>query len=102
MIDRSSATIDIRPEGIEVEKLASVSSAAVGDPVQYTVRVTNIGRHLIDRLVIADNAMDGDPDKSITVEDFPDSADTHRCSVRTKRMNFSIRTRWFRRMMIRM
>jgi hypothetical protein len=43
--------------------------------VLYTVRVTNIGSAPIDRLVIADNAIDGDPDKSVTVEDFPDGAD---------------------------
>ncbi len=75
VVDRSSATIDIRPEGIQVEKIASVSTAAVGDPVEYTVRVTNIGATPIDRLVIADNAMDGDPDKAVTVEDFPGKPD---------------------------
>jgi LPXTG-site transpeptidase (sortase) family protein len=71
--DRASATIDIRTEGINVEKFASVASGPVGTPVEYTVRVTNIGGTAIDRLVIADQAMDAYPTKSVTIENgFPD------------------------------
>jgi LPXTG-site transpeptidase (sortase) family protein len=72
--DRASATIDIRSEGINVTKLASVSEAPVGAPVTYTVRVFNIGGSPIERLVISDNAIDSDPDHSVTIENgFPDS-----------------------------
>jgi LPXTG-site transpeptidase (sortase) family protein len=74
VVDRASATIDIRSEGINVTKVASVSEAPVGTPVTYTVRVQNIGGSAIERLVISDNAIDSDPDHSVTIENgFPDS-----------------------------
>ncbi len=72
--DRSSATIDIRSEGIEVQKLASVSSAPAGSPVTYTIQVTNIGVNSITRLVISDPALDSVPSHVVTIEGgFPDS-----------------------------
>lgn len=75
--DRSSATIDIRNDGIRVEKLSSVSAVPVGTPVTYTVRVTNVGTSAIRRLVIADPGMDGVPGHSMTIESgFPDNPGT--------------------------
>lgn len=69
--DRASATIDIRDDGINVEKTSSVTAAPVGTPVTYTVTVTNVGDNPIERLVLADAAM---PGGSMTVEDgFPNS-----------------------------
>jgi len=76
VIDRASATIDIRDAGILVEKTANMSSAPVGANVTYTVRVTNVGGVPIDRLVISDPGMNG-ASTTITVENgFPDTVET--------------------------
>ncbi len=57
--DRSSATIDVREEGIGVVKVASVPAAPVGGTILYTVTVTNTGSEnaKIDRLVFFDPHM---------------------------------------------
>lgn len=69
--DRSSATIDVRQEGIRVEKLASTSTATIGEDVTYTVRVENTGTVPFTRLTIADAAM---PGGTLTVTGgFPDT-----------------------------
>lgn len=68
--DRNSDTIDIRDDGINVDKFASVSSAPVGTEVTYTVQVQNVGDNPIETLVLADNAM---PGGSLTVDTFVDS-----------------------------
>lgn len=71
--DRGSATIDIREEGINVEKFASLTAAPVGTPVTYTVQVMNVGGIPIDRVTIADPGM---PGSLITITDgFPDDPD---------------------------
>lgn len=69
LTDRTSATIDVRDEGIDVVKQALTPAVPVGQPALYTITVTNIGGVSIDRLVIADLAMDiADPTYSITIE----------------------------------
>lgn len=69
--DRTSATVDIREAGINVEKLASPTSAPVGTPVSYTVRVTNVGNTALNKLVITDRGL---PVGYVMIEDgFPDS-----------------------------
>ncbi|NDJ75897.1 MAG: DUF11 domain-containing protein [Chloroflexi bacterium] len=71
VIDRTSATIDIRDAGINVEKLSSITQGPVGTSVIYTVRVTNVGGIALERLVIADASM---PGSTMTVEDgFPNT-----------------------------
>lgn len=72
VIDRTSATIDVRDDGLLVEKFASPNDAPVGTTVTYTVRITNIGVNAMNRLDIADLAMDGIPSHMVTVETFPD------------------------------
>ncbi len=69
--DRSSATIDVRQEGIRVEKVASTSTATIGEDVTYTIRVENTGTVPFTRLTIADAAM---PGGTLTVTGgFPDT-----------------------------
>ena len=69
--DRTSATIDIRDAGINVEKFAAPTAAPVGTPITYTVRVTNVGNTALNKLVIADQAL---PGGYVIVEDgFPNS-----------------------------
>ncbi len=83
LTDRTSATIDVRDEGISVEKIAGASSAAIGSQVPYTVNVTNVGNTAFERIQIVDPGMDaefdtadGNPDGVITIESgFPDDPD---------------------------
>ncbi|NLX10222.1 MAG: class F sortase [Chloroflexi bacterium] len=57
--DSTSATIEIRDEGVEVVKTASAPSGVVGDEIEYTLAITNIsgGSTSFNRVVVADAAL---------------------------------------------
>ncbi|HMM27749.1 MAG TPA: hypothetical protein PKD46_05635, partial [Aggregatilineaceae bacterium] len=70
--DRSSATIDIRQEGIRVTKRADTATATIGQSVQYTVAVENTGTVPFTRVTIADVALPGGT--ATITGGFPDTA----------------------------
>lgn len=56
--DSDDAVVDVQPPGVAIQKTASAGTVRAGDPVTFTIRVTNTGESALTDVVVDDDAVD--------------------------------------------